>query len=69
MRKPGSVFFAYAKKQRRRSATPLFSLYRLMESMIGFGAETRKSQASFQIVQVLSEALPRMRIEKSEKRA
>ena len=29
----------------------------------GVEAETRKSQASFQIIQVSSEALPRMRLE------
>ena len=31
----------------------------------GVEAETRKSQASFQIIQVSSEAMPRMRLELS----
>ena len=42
------------------SSRPLSEINRIYD---GVEAETRKSQASFQIFQVSSEALPRMRLE------
>ena len=39
------------------------SLRKIIRIFDGVEAETRKSQASFQIIQVSSEALPRMRLE------
>ena len=42
---------------------PLFSATEINGINNGAEAETRKSQASFQIIQVSSEALPRMSLE------